>query len=205
MNWLTKKENVVKAKIDKPKPTTPAPDGQKWAWSAEDKDWILVTASKRTFINGSWVAEAKNQDVYGKVHHIKGGKVFVDWGKIPASLEAYNPEQLISIRNRSYIPKKTEAIQIEDSFSNYMKKRKSVRKILSIFLEKTSFKGSNTISQKHVSGQEKPLVFEINSSIRKKGTKIIGKILDVRKDNSLEVEWKEGNSSIVWKQEIEPA
>ena len=119
MEWLSKSSTKeIKGKIDKPKPITPPPDGMKWAWSAEDKDWILVSASsKDSFKKDAWVAEISNTEKVGKISYLKEGKAFVDFGEIPRSLQPYNLKSLIILQDEAAIPVKGKE-QIEDSFSD---------------------------------------------------------------------------------------
>jgi len=207
MNWLKSQvANKVVSKIDKEKPTTPPPAGMKWAWSGEDKEWILVTASADNYFKvGDKVCLSNENEITGKIVNIQGDFVNIDLGTIPRKISKYHYTNLVLANDTAELPKKSvEEKQV--SFAEYMRKREAARKILAILLDKIKFTGTGTKKEIPITTDKESEVepaFGINASVRKKGTILTGKIIDIKADNSITIKWKDGKETTNWLLELE--
>jgi hypothetical protein len=209
MNWL-KKDVVlkeVKSKISKPKPTTTPPTGQKWVWSNDDQEWILMTeaSADNYFKVGDKVCLSNENEITGKIVNIQGDFVNIDLGTIPRKISKYHYTNLVLANDTAELPKKSvEEKQV--SFAEYMRKREAARKILAILLDKIKFTGTGTKKEIPITTDKESEVepaFGINASVRKKGTILTGKIIDIKADNSITIKWKDGKESTNWLIELE--
>lgn len=206
MKWIkeSKTLNKIESKISKEKPTSIPPVGQKWAWSNDDQEWILVTASiENPFKIGDSICLLNENEITGKVVGIHGEFLKIDLGTIPRKISRYHYSKLILADDIAELPKKT----VEDkqvSFAEYMRKREAARKILAIILDKIKFIGIKK-EMPITTDKESDMqpVFNINASVRKKGTILTGKITDIKNDNSITVKWNNGNETTNWLLELE--